>query len=118
MRPNNPILLNAVANSGTKLSSALDASCIYQGSVFIFFSDGAAAGTLSFQGSNDPFEQLPHNLAPQNWIDISTVTSASGASKSLAYAPATNGSFRWLRVKWVQSGGAGTVTVNGFFQGV
>jgi hypothetical protein len=116
MRPNNPILFNAVANTGTKLSAAVDTSVMFTGSFQATFSDGTAAGTLVIQASNDPFEILPANEAPQTWIDIANTSTsvASGASKLITVQTLN---YRWIRAKWTQSGGSGTLTVVAFLQG-
>lgn len=122
MKPNNPIMINAATNSsassGIRNSAAIDARLIFQGSIQGVFSDAAAAGTLILQGSNDPFEELPGGESPLNWVAIAnaTATVASGAACNVAYIPYSSGSFRWIRAQWTRSGGAGTLTVNGFFQ--
>ena len=115
IRPNNPVMMSAVANTGTKVSTAIDARQIYSGSIQATFTDGAAAGTLILQGSNDPIEELPAGEAPQNW---STVPNASATVSSGATTLITCQwlNYRWLRASWAQSGGAGTLNVNGFFQ--
>lgn len=116
MKWNNPILLDAATNSGTKYSPILDASHLYNGSFQIYFSDGSAAGTVVLQGSNDPQSKLPGNEDPQNWNDIAnTSTSVTSGSSKLVSVAQLN--YRWIRLKWTQSGGAGTVTANGFFFG-
>ncbi len=123
MRPNNPILLSAVSNSGTKNSVAIDASYIISGSIQANFSDSAAAGTLTLQGSNDPSAGLSTdangNLIPVHWDTVkngsisATATVSAGALTTISMQWLN---YRWLRVEWTQSSGAGTITVNGFFQ--
>lgn len=124
MLPNNPILLNAVANTGTKVSSAIDSAFIVSGSIQAVFSDAAAAGSLTLQGSNDPLP-LPVDSGghpiPVHWDTVkngtisATATVSSGALTTIGMQWLN---YRWLRVSWTQSGGAGTITVNGMFQGM
>lgn len=122
LRPNNPVMMNAVANTtGAKVSSALDAANLMSGSVQAFFSDAAAAGTLVIQGSNDPYEQLSGSIPPQNWTNVpgATATVSSGGSVLIPLnASSWSAPCRWLRVQWTRSAGAGTITVNGMFQGL
>lgn len=124
MKPNNAILMSGVSNSGTKHSLVLDAQFILSGSVQAIFSDGAAAGTLTIEGSNDPYNGLAVDSKgipiPVNWSLVkngtisATATVASGALTTISMQWFNS---RWLRVTWVSSGGAGTLTVNAFMQG-
>jgi hypothetical protein len=109
IRANNPVLMSAVANSGTKVSSAIDASQIVSGSIQASFTDGAAAGTIAIQCSNDP---LPSG--PSNW-NTPTNGSAAVTSGALTLITLPTIACRWLRASWTSTGGAGTLTVNGFF---
>ena len=108
-------MMSKFSNTGTQVSSAIDASQIFSGSIQAEFTDSSAAGTLVLQASNDPIEELPKGEAPQNWSDIAdaSATVSSGAL-TLISVPVLN--YRWLRCKWTRSGGGGTFDVNGFFQ--
>lgn len=116
MRPSNPILILAASNTGTKLSAAISSQFMVSGSFQAFFSDSGAAGTLVIQASNDPTELLPAGEAPQHWNDIpNTSTSVTSGATTLIPVPVLN--YKYIRAKWTQSGGAGTLTVTGFMQG-
>lgn len=117
MRPNNPILLNAVTNAGTVVSApAMDISFMTTGSVQVTFTDVAAAGTFLLQASNDPVELLPGGEQPLHWSTIpNTSTSVTAGASQLITVQTLN--YKWFRVHWVSSAGAGTLTATGFFQG-
>lgn len=116
LRPNNPILFNAVTNSSTKTSAVIDAAFILQGTIIATFSDGAAGGTLVLQGSNDPASQTPGGEGPQTWVSVPN-TSQTVASGATTLIPLTQLCFRWLRLSWTSSAGAGTINAYGMFQG-
>lgn len=125
MRPSNPILMNAVANTaGAKHSIVIPARNIVTGSIQAIFSDNTSAGTLVLECSNDPPDGLAVDSQgqpiPVNWDTVkngATSMSASVASGALTTISAQWLNFAWLRVTWTRSGGAGTLNVNGFFQG-
>lgn len=112
MRFNNKVLMSAVANDGNKESDFIDTSQVYAISLLASFTDAAAAGTLKFQGSNDvPADQIkPNSFAPTNWADIlnASVAVAAGANATLQVSQLC---YRWVRVTWTRSAGAGTFTV-------
>jgi len=117
MKFNNPILLNAVANTGTKMSQAIPTQFMWSGSFQATFTDGSAAGTLVIQASNDPIELLPSGETPVSWTNIANAqaTVTSGGSVLITIA---NLNYRWIRCSWTQSAGAQTLTVTAFLQGV
>lgn len=99
---NEPIFSNAsqvTSNSGT-----VDSSYMTSVSAQAFFTDGAAAGTLKLQMSND-------HANPTNWNDITgaTVTVAAGATSAI---PKIDICCQWIRAVWTSTGGAGTFTAN------
>lgn len=102
---NEPIL-TAVANAGTVTSAAIDSRFRCGATVQAKFTDGSAAGTLKIQGSNDP-------NAPTNWNDIPNMT-ATVASGATTCTPNTDVllCYQWVRVVFVSSGGAGTISAN------
>lgn len=104
MTPANPKILDAVANSGTVVSAAVDARFLWSATVQAAFTDGAAAGTLKLQSSNDPAAQT-------HWNDIPSAT-ASVASGATTTTPilSTPLCYQWIRVAFASSGGAGTIT--------
>lgn len=111
MRNLNKVLIDAVSNNGDKQSVALDTSQIYAISVATTFSDAAAAGTLKIQGSNDvPADQVaPPAYVPTNWADIPTA-SASVTAGGTVVIEKFSLCYRWVRVTWTRSAGAGTFT--------
>lgn len=109
MRPNNVTLFSAVANTGTKISEIVPSSFMMIGSFQISFTDASAAGTLSIQASNDP-------VNPSNWNTIANGSSTIASGTLTLIAPQTL-SYHWIRAQWVQSGGAGTLTLNCLLQG-
>ena len=123
MSPLNNIPINAQANTGTVTSVAIDGRFLFSGSIQAIFSDPTAAGTLTLQGSNDPMEGLqqssPNVYIPIHWDTVkngsisATATVAAGALTTISMQWLN---YRWLRVVWVSGAGAGTLTVNGFFQ--
>lgn len=123
LRPSNVILFNAQANTtGAKNSLVIDAQNIVSGSLQASFSDGAAAGTLVLQCSNDNPSLIFAGSAtpvPVNWSTCTNGTinaSATVASGALTFMSLQWLNSRWLRVQWTRSGGAGTLTVTGQFQ--
>lgn len=112
MKNNNYLLMNAVANSGTQNSSKIDCIAQYAMSFIAKFSDAAAAGTIKIQGSNDPcpYSNLAADFTPTTWVDIpsASVVVASGATSTYQLNQIC---YRWVRVSWTNSGGAGTFSV-------
>ena len=95
-----------INNSGTSSTAAFDTSNIGSMSAQAVFSDGAAAGSLKFQASNDPAPPP----APSHWSDVgSAVVVAAGATSML---PELSITYRWVRVTFVSTGGAGTISVS------
>jgi hypothetical protein len=111
MRQLNKVLMSAVANDGNKESVALDTSQIYAISVVTTFTDAASAGTLKIQGSNDvPADQVaPPSFVPTNWADIPSATASvtAGGTQPMEKFSLC---YRWIRVTWTRSAGAGTFT--------
>lgn len=110
---NTPIILNA--SNATANFNEINASQMYSASFIAVFSDVAAAGTLKVQASNDWSNSgnLPSDFAPaaNSWIDIpsASVVVAAGAT-SLVPMPLSI-SYRWLRLVWTRTAGAGTFSV-------
>jgi hypothetical protein len=106
-----------INNASTTSTQAFDTTNTFRGSAQAVFSDGAAAGSLSFQGSNDQTNagNLPGVFTPTHWNNIgSPVVVAAGATSLL---PLLEFSYRWVRVTFVSSGGAGTITISPNFLG-
>lgn len=97
----NSVAIAAQSNTGTVNSAAYTAYETVFASVQATFTDGAAAGALNLQASNDA------GTSPSNWNTIATQSVASGATTLI---PKTETCYRWLRVQFVSSGGAGTLT--------
>lgn len=104
--------MSAVANDGNKESAALDTSQIYAITGVGTFSDAASTGTLKFQGSNDvPVDGVnPPAFVPTNWADIPNGSVAFTAGGTLPIQ-ALQLCYRWVRVTWTRTAGAGTFTV-------
>jgi hypothetical protein len=109
----NQVVINAVANNTTPAASApILANQIFNITAIATFSDGAAAGSLVLQGSNDPAKGLdPSLFAPTTWVTIpgASATVASGATTVLV--PTNPVCYNWIRVSWTRTGAAGTLTV-------
>lgn len=103
-----------VSDASNATSSKIDTgqwlSASFQAS---FGADGAAAGTLKVQASNDPcpYGNQAKNFTPTNWTDVSGATATVTAGGSVLI-PLTTVNYRWLRLVWTPTGGAGTLTVN------
>lgn len=112
MRNTNFLLMSAVSNNGNKESAHIDAQQVYGCSFVATFSDNAAAGTMKIQGSNDPcgFGNIAEDFTPTNWVDVASgsVVVAAGATSTVEKIHIN---YRWLRVTWTRTGGAGTFNV-------
>lgn len=115
MKQFNDPVVNAANNASTNFP-ALDSQQLYGASFIVSFTDAAAAGTLKIQASNDPTAD-PNNFVPTHWIDVpsASVVVAAGATSNVPM-PAQF-CFRWLRVVWTRTAGAGKFTVNMYAQG-
>lgn len=112
----NAKIFNAVANAapGSPFNSApIAADTMVYFSVQAVFTDAAATGTLKIQMSNDVNDATnpAKPFTPTNWTDI------TGASVAVAgVAPVaillTLVSYRWLRVVFTRTGGAGTFSAS------
>lgn len=100
----NELIWNAVANTGTVTSAAVDARFLCSATVQAKFTDNTAAGSLKLQGSND-------SVSPANWNDVAN-SSATVASGALTTTPLLTPilCYQWIRAVFVSSGGAGTIT--------
>jgi hypothetical protein len=98
--------INGVSAAASVQSSALDASCLTSISAVATFTDSAAAGDIHFEVCNDP-------TTPVNWI---LAPAASGkvtvSTGGTVVCEITSLTYQWVRIAWVRSAGAGTVTVN------
>lgn len=114
---NNAKILNAADATATQHSLVIDASQVFSASFQITSSSGSNAGSLQVESSNDPANGLATdsagNLIPVNWSSLgSAATVTSGATKQIDVPQSSYAGYRWLRVTWTPSAGAGTVTVN------
>ncbi len=122
MRPNNPTIMNAVPATSSANSSVLDTAFTISASFQVISSNAGNAGTLQAQASNDPISTLTSGLlntgqpsAPNsmNWTNIGTAaTVTAGAPAMISIPQSTYAGYRWLRVTWTPTSGAGTITVN------
>ena len=101
-----------INNASTTSTPPIDTSNVGTISAQAVFTDGAAAGSMEFQGSNDVSE----TNAPTHWSVIGTpATVAAGATTML---PELSVTYRYTRVTFISSGGAGTITVSVEGEGV
>lgn len=113
MKNTNFLLANDLANTaGAKNTDKVDCQQLFAASFIAVFTDGAAAGTLKIQGSNDPcpYSNLAADFTPTNWVDIpsASVVVASGATSTVML---TQIAYRWIRAVWTRSGAAGTLDI-------
>jgi hypothetical protein len=118
MRNPNFTLINGVSSGASATSSAIDASQIYGISAQAVFTDITSTGTVKFQGSNDPcaYGNVAADFTPTNWSDVlnGSVAVTAGGVVSIQVDPVR---YRWLRVVFTRTAGAGTITVNVNAQG-
>jgi len=118
MKTVNTAIISDATNASTE-SVAIDTLQVYAASFMAVFTDNSAAGTLKLQFSNDvsKSQNLPSGWTPTNWLDVpsATVTVSSGATSSIPMP--LSFSYRWLKLVWTRTGGAGTFTVNMNSQG-
>lgn len=110
MRQASVVIFNVATNvSGN--SNKIDTSQVGYASVQVSFTDAAAAGTLKIQVSNDQcgFGNLAADFTPSNWNDLSgaSVVVAAGATSVIAKQDMC---WRWMRLVWTRTAGAGTFT--------
>jgi hypothetical protein len=116
MRQSWELLIDAGNAATSPLNSGkIDARQVYSLSLIMTSTNGANAGTVKLQGSNDicAFGNIASAFTPTTWVDIpaslidgSGTVAAGGAVtlsiKQLCYA--------WVRAVWTPSAGAGTIT--------
>ena len=116
MTRNTNCLVLSAPTSGNATGSSIDSNQIYAASFQASFGgDVTAAGDVKIQASNDVcgYGNLAADFVPTNWTDIpnASATVVAGASV-LITVPLAPFSYRWLRVVFTRTGGAGTITVN------
>lgn len=112
MRSLNEVVLNALSDTSSQTSAAIDASQLFRVSVQASFTDSAVAGTLKLQCSNDPSSanNLPSLQTPTHWTDIPNTSQSITAGASVLI-PSTEIAYRWIRVVFTETTpGSGTVT--------
>lgn len=124
MRNLSSIVVNAQNNvAGPTEFSKIDSNQLFAASFIATFTDAAAAGTLKVQASNDwdnagNVAAAAFTPAANSWVDVpsASVLVAAGAT-SLVPMPQQI-CYRWLRLVWTRSAGAGTLSVYLNAQGV
>lgn len=118
MRQLTKLLMDAVANDGNKESACIDVSQVYAISLIGTFTDSASTGTLKFQVSNDiPVDTVaPPAFVPTNWADAAAGSIAATAGGSIT-VNVDKMNYRWARVTWTRTAGAGTFSVRTNSQG-
>lgn len=114
MGPISDRILDAVSNvAGPTFFPYFSSRQYYAVTFMAVFTDAAAAGALKVQWSNDVASSgdLPSSFLPTNWLDVpsATVTVAAGATSFIPMP--TQICYRWLRLVWTRTAGAGTFTV-------
>jgi hypothetical protein len=103
------------AATGSINGPVIDASQIYEASFQSVAGDGAVAGTIQIQMSNDLAPAGTYTaFTPANWTNFpgtSSATISAGASTAILL-PAV--SARWLRVVFTRTAGTTTINVNMF----
>lgn len=103
-------------------STKIDTTQVYTLSLVMTSSNGANAGTVKLQGSNDicQFSNQAANFTPTTWVDIPSTlvdgsgTVAAGATVTLVVKVLN---YAWVRAVWTPSAGAGTITATVNTQG-
>lgn len=106
MRYINEPIFNAAVATVLINSGAVDVSASVILGVQAVFTDGAAAGALKLQVSNDLVQQASQIV---NWTDFpaATVTVVAGAAPYLRVVDFVG---QWARLVWTPTAGAGTFT--------
>lgn len=112
-------IINAQTNA-TASSAAIDANQLYAASFIGQFTDATAAGTLKIQASND--WDNAGNLqgfvpASGSWVDVPSASVVIVAGATALVPMPVSISYRWLRIVWTRSAGAGNFTVQMNAQG-
>lgn len=104
MRFLNEAALNAADASANVSSSAIDAAYLVSCSVqAVLAAGGDAVGTLKLQFSNE--------AKPSTWSDVASA-SVSVSSAGTYTIGKTELCFRWVRLAYVSTSGAGSLTAN------
>ena len=109
--------ISAQVASGVTTASVngiqIDANQLINPSFHFVFSEATAAGTVKIQASNDIFNDRyqASNFTVTNWVDIpsATATVTAGAPALISLSEVN---YRWLRVVFTRSAGAGTMFCN------
>jgi hypothetical protein len=105
MTPLNDLVIAAAANTGTVTSAPIPAKFLLAATAQAVFTDGAAAGTLKLEASND-------DKNPTHWNDIPDASeSVSAGATTMTPILATYLCYQWIRVNFESSGGSGTLSV-------
>lgn len=112
--------VDAAANATTTFGK-IDSGYLYAASFIASFSDAAAAGTVKIQASNAPtaFGNLADDFTPPatSWVDVPSASTVVAAGATVYVPMPLNFSFRWIRIVWTRTAGAGTLTVDLCAQG-
>lgn len=84
----------------------IDARHLLKATVSAQFTDPTANGTLTIWFSNDPVEWRE----PEDWQEVVSVA-ANGVSVDLI-SVGSDVAYRWIKVTWTSTAGAGTITAN------
>lgn len=109
----NDIIISQQGLGASFNGEAIAVGQIYGFSVHMIYT-GTPAGTLKIQCSNDTTTQ---SASVTNWVDIAGASVViSGAGSTLFNVDQVF--YKWIRVVYVRSGGAGSLDVNYFAKGV
>lgn len=84
----------------------IDARHLQKATVTAQFSDPTANGTLSLLFSNDPIEWRE----PDDWQEVTSVAANGITVDKIKLG--SDVAYRWVKVTWTSTAGAGTITAN------
>ncbi len=112
MRPNNVLVMNALATSASRNSSAIWSEFLVRASFQAVVTGSSSAGTLQMQGSNDyPGEKQGTLFTPTNWSNVGSAVTVSAPGVFLI--PSTECSYEYIRVTYTDtSSGSGNGVIS------
>jgi hypothetical protein len=112
MKVTNYAAITAAVSTGTTpvYSAPIPAISLVQASAQLVSSSGSNAGAVTLQASNDlPPAGTTVPFTPTNWSTVPN-TSQTVAAGATVLIPTTLLAYQWIRLAWVPTSGAGTIT--------